>query len=46
MHKPYERLQAKNKLQLLQVKFTEFDYLQVKQFDCIIQMLIEEKGWK
>jgi len=36
MNTPYGLFQAKTKSQLLQLQFTEFDYLQVKQFVCII----------
>jgi len=34
--KPYGFASSKNKSQLLQLQFTEFDYLQVKQFVCTI----------
>jgi len=45
MNKPYDLLQAKPKLQLLQLQFIQFDYLQL-QFVCITLLLFKDKYCK
>lgn len=45
MNKPYDLLQAKPKLQLLQLQLIQFDYLQL-QFVCITLLLFKDKYCK
>ena len=45
LNKRYDLLQAKPKLQLLQLQFIQFDYLQL-QFVCITLLLFKDKYCK